>query len=136
MRQPAKAADEAVAGASSSGSGIASAQSSLAQACGELCSCACATPGTAGAAAGLEGGVGADGLWSGAAAPLLGSISEGLQPQVNFGKPRIGNAAGCGDMPLPVSWRITPWWLDLGCRHLSGQIDAHGEACTSAYHLG
>ena len=93
VRQPAKAADEAAAGAGSSGSGVASAQSSLTQACGKLCSCACAARGTAGAAAGLEEGVGAERSWSGAAVPLLGSISEGLQPQVNSEKPQIGNAA-------------------------------------------
>ena len=102
VQQLLQAADEAATGAGSSGSGVANATSGLAQACNGLCSCACAAHGTAGAAAALEDGGGAKGSRSGVAAPLLGSISEGLQPQVSSKMHQSDNAAVEGDMPLPV----------------------------------
>ena len=102
MQRLVQAADEAAAGAASSGSSVANAQSSLAQAAGGLCSCACAARGKDGAAAALKDGGGVRGSWSDAAAPLLGSICEGLRPQVSSETPQNGNAAVQGDLPLPV----------------------------------
>ena len=86
MPQLAQGANKAAAVAGNSGSrgsSVAGALSSRAQACGGLCLRACAAHGSAGVAAALEDGGGAKGSCSGVAAQLLGSISEGLQPQVS-----------------------------------------------------